>query len=194
MSTPATESSRHRSRMTEGRRIGFYGGTFDPIHRGHLEPVLSILDELQWDEVVFIPAFRQPLKSGATASSPFHRFAMTVLATSVDERLSCSPLELERGEISYTVDTLQILRHLHPTDTLDWIIGEDNLAVLMSWKEPARILELANFVVLKRGGGASAPPELAGCVKPAAERGKQGAIVLADSIRIDISATEIRRR
>ncbi|HVT04255.1 MAG TPA: nicotinate-nicotinamide nucleotide adenylyltransferase, partial [Thermoanaerobaculia bacterium] len=104
------------------------------------------------------------------------------------------PLELERGETSYTVDTLQILRHLHPTDTLDWIIGEDNLAVLMSWKEPARILELANFVVLKRGGGASTPPELAGCVKSAAERGKQGAIVLADNIRVDISATEIRNR
>jgi len=180
--------------MTEGTRIGFYGGTFDPIHRGHLEPVLSIFDHMQWDEVVFIPAHRQPFKTTSSASSPFHRYAMTALATAGDPRLRCSSMELERGEISYTVDTLETLRLRYPTATLDWIIGEDNLSVLMSWKDPGRILELANFVVLRREGGAIPPRELAGHVTDAAGRGSRGSIVLAENARVDISATEIRRR
>lgn len=180
-------------RLQATRRIGFYGGTFDPIHRGHLEPVASIVEAMQWDEVVFLPAFRQPLKE-RRASSPFHRYAMTVLGTSANRRFRCSPMELERGEVSFTVDTVEILRKVNPTATIDWIIGEDNLAVLSSWRNPSRILELANFVVLRRGAGVAAPAAFEGYLKTAAERGNHGAIVLADNVRVDVSASEIRKR
>jgi nicotinate-nucleotide adenylyltransferase len=131
-------------------RIGICGGTFDPFHRGHLDPILSVRDAMQWDRVLFVPAFIQPFKQDrATASSP-HRFAMAVLATEGRDELYVEPRELERGAVSYTVDTLRELRRDYPEAALDWIIGDDNLEKLHEWKEIDAIFELARIVVLAR--------------------------------------------
>lgn len=175
--------------------IGICGGTFDPFHRGHLDPILAVRDAMQWERVIYVPAFVQPFKAGRDTASPFHRFAMTVVATEEHDALFVSPKELERGEISYTVDTLRQLRDEHPDATLDWIIGDDNLDRLHEWKSIETIATLANFVVLTRNrdnaNGFNAP----GFQNVTArERQKAGSLVFAENATVPISSTEIRKR
>lgn len=166
--------------------IGVCGGTFDPFHRGHLEPVRAIRHQMQWDRVIFVPAWQQPFKTDRETASGYHRFAMAVLATQDDALLLVSPIELERAATSYTVETLQKLHGMYPGATFDWIIGDDNAGQLLSWKDPDRLFELARFVVLARGGPAPAP-ELA-------RRVAAGRILYAENEAVLISSTDIRNR
>jgi len=174
--------------------IGICGGTFDPFHRGHLDPIVAARDALQWDRILYIPAYRQPFKQDREHASGYHRFAMAVLGTLDRNEMFVLELELERGAISYTVDTLEALREIYPDDTLDWIIGDDNLVQLMQWKSIDRIFELANFCVLTRSGGQAIPPVLKPRVHAALERPRSGAIVFADNHVVPVSSTEIRSR
>src|SRR5256885_14259225 len=107
-------------------KIGICGGTFDPFHRGHLDPILAARETMEWDQVLYVPAFVQPFKQDREATSGHHRFAMVSLVTLGFDDLFASPLELERGAVSYAVDTLEELRSAHPEATLDWIVGDDN--------------------------------------------------------------------
>ena len=165
-------------------KIGICGGTFDPFHRGHLEPVLAARETMQWDRVIYVVAHRQPFKTEQESTSSYHRFAMAVLATERFDEIYVSSWELERQGTSYTIDTLEYLRSEYPEATLDWIIGDDNLARLNEWKQIDRIYELANFVVLTRVAPAILP----------AIPSRPGAIVYAENATIPISSTEIRRR
>ena len=178
-------------------RIGICGGTFDPFHRGHLEPVLAARDVLQWDRVLYVPAHRQPFKRDRLSASGYHRFAMTVLATETRDEVYVSTRELERGDVSYTVDTLEQLRAEWPDATLDWIIGDDNLTQLGEWKSLDRIFELANFAVLSRSGDAATtlvPATLRDRIVDPRKRGRCGGIVFAKNETVLISSTEVRRR
>jgi nicotinate-nucleotide adenylyltransferase len=176
-------------------RIGICGGTFDPIHRGHLDPILAVCDTMQWERVLYVPAFVQPFKAGKEAASPFHRFAMTVLATQPHDVMRVSAQELERGAISYTVDTLTQLRSENPDATFDWIIGDDNLDALSRWKSIETIATLANFVVLSRVQPSDAfqpPPGFT--LTSIRERTRSGAIVFAQNETVPVSSTDIRLR
>jgi nicotinate-nucleotide adenylyltransferase len=179
-------------------KIGLLGGTFDPFHRGHLEPVLAVRSAMGWDRVIFIPARKQPFKKDVDHASSFHRFAMAVLATEEHERCFVSDLELERESISYTVDTLELMRAVDPEATFDWIIGDDNLTRLTGWKNLERILELANFAVLTRSGGGAegelVPAALRDRVMERDARGRAGAIVFTINDTVPVSSTEIRRK
>jgi len=177
-------------------KIGICGGTFDPFHRGHLEPVLAARESMQWDRVLYFVAYRQPFKEKGGSASGYHRFAMAALATQSIDDVWISSWELEREGVSYTVDTLEHLRSEYPEATLDWIIGDDNLARLSEWKRIDRIFELANFVVLTRVAPAIPPANDAvpDCVCDAATRPPHGAIAYAQNATIPISSTEIRRR
>jgi nicotinate-nucleotide adenylyltransferase len=182
-------------------RIGICGGTFDPFHRGHLDPVLAAREELQWDRVIYIPAWRQPFKTHLDAAPGAHRFAMAALAIRDHEMLYVSPIELDRGGISYSVDTLEELHRLYPGASFDWIIGDDNLADLDRWKDPERLFTLARFVVLTRRGvgggewevgaekasGSSAPT-------PHSQLPTPPNLVFAHNPTVPISSTEIRSR
>lgn len=174
-------------------KIAICGGTFDPFHRGHLDPVLAVRDELQWSAVLYIPAWRQPFKTDRGTASGYHRFAMAVLATHPFDGVWVSSRELDRGTVSYTVDTLEELRRENRDATLDWIIGDDNLAELAKWKDIDRIFELANFVVLARSSQ-SVPAAFRPRITSAAERGTSGGMVFASNAAVPVSATEIRRR
>ncbi|HEX6178417.1 MAG TPA: nicotinate-nucleotide adenylyltransferase [Thermoanaerobaculia bacterium] len=179
--------------------IAICGGTFDPFHRGHLDPVLAVRNELQWSSIIYIPAWRQPFKADHQTASGYHRFAMAVLATESLSEVFVSPRELDRGTISYTVETLEGLRAEHPAATLDWIIGDDNVAKLPEWKNINRIFELANFVVLTRtferdAARGSVPAPLRHRVTTPAKREKNGGIIFASNATIPISATDIRNR
>ncbi len=158
-------------------RIGVCGGTFDPFHRGHLEPVLAVRGTLGWDRVVYVPAAQQPFKSGRPAASGYHRFAMAQLATRGHDDIWVTSMELERAGTSYTVDTLEALHRQHPGAEFDWIIGDDNVADFDRWKAPERLLQLARFVVLSRSGVAADPR-----------------FTYAKNDVVTVSSTEIRRR
>jgi nicotinate-nucleotide adenylyltransferase len=179
-------------------RIGICGGTFDPFHRGHLEAVLAVRGVMEWDRIVYVPAHRQPFKLDQASTSGYHRFAMAVLATEDRDELYVSPRELERGDVSFTVDTLDQLRAEHPDATIDWIIGDDNLSQLEQWKSLPRIFELANFAVLTRISGESASSLVPAAhryrVSAPRTRGNHGAIVFAENPTVPVSSTEVRRR
>lgn len=175
-------------------KIGICGGTFDPFHRGHLDPILAVRDEMEWTRILYIPAWQQPFKTDREHASGYHRFAMAILATESLRDVFVSPRELDRGTISYTVDTLEQLREEHPQATLDWIIGDDNLARLDEWKRLDRILELANFAVLLRSEAGVVNPSLKHRISAPRQRGASGSIVLARNPMVPISATEVRRR
>jgi nicotinate-nucleotide adenylyltransferase len=167
-------------------KIGVCGGTFDPFHRGHLDPVLAVREKLKWDRVIYVPAAKQPFKVDRKTTSSYHRFAMAVLGTQSNAALYVSPIELERGGTSYTIDTLTELHAMHPGSTFDWIIGDDIAGQLLTWKDAERLFGLARFVVLTRGGAVPAPA--------LAERAASGRVIYANNQSVPISSTEIRKR
>ncbi|MGZ5476457.1 MAG: nicotinate (nicotinamide) nucleotide adenylyltransferase [Thermoanaerobaculia bacterium] len=175
--------------------IGICGGTFDPFHNGHLEPVLAARELMEWERMIYVPAYRQPFKLDEKTSSGCHRFAMAVLATESIDEIFISPRELDRRSVSYTVETLEMLRPEYPLDTLDWIIGDDNLEKLGEWKQIERIFELANFVVLARHERREdVPGQFRARVTAPMKRGRHGSVVFADNATVPISSTEIRGR
>jgi nicotinate-nucleotide adenylyltransferase len=184
-------------------RIGICGGTFDPFHRGHLDPVLAACETMQWDRVLYIPAWRQPFKTHLDAAPGAHRFAMAALTIRDHDALYVSPIELDRGGVSYSVDTLDELHRQYPGASFDWIIGDDNLRDLHRWKEPERLFQLARFVVLTRTGVGSRESDLRPSA-PSADKTSSAddadgyrlkpTIVFAHNDTVPVSSTEIRRR
>ena len=171
--------------------IGILGGTFDPFHYGHIEPVLAVREEMEWDRILYVVAHRQPFKLTTGAAPDWHRWAMVILGTADHDGIQASDVELTRGEVSYTVDTLEKLRAEYPDATLDWIIGDDNVAKLGEWKNIDRIYELANFAVLSRNKN---PLPAGERVAEGRVRGTHGAIVPLHNATVPISSTDIRAR
>lgn len=129
-----------------------FGGSFDPVHLGHLAIARRALEISLADSVVFIPAARSPLKEGETRADDADRLEMLRLATAEEPNFSVSDIEIERGGVSYTVDTLRQWRRLHPEDRLVFIAGMDSLLSLSMWREPLGILALCEFVAFARPG------------------------------------------
>ena len=144
-------------------RIGFLGGSFDPIHLGHLVVAQDALEGLGLDRVDFIPAAVSPLKGYELTATAAQRLEMVRLAIAGDARFGVLDLELRRGGTSYTVDTVRSLRALFPGAELFWVIGADQLARLAEWKEIGELVRLVEFVHLGRPGVAeAAPPAIPG--------------------------------
>lgn len=114
-------------------RIGLFGGTFDPIHKGHTHIARAFADELKLDSVIFLPAGDPYHKDGAQTPAE-HRLAMTELAASADPRFAVSDCDIVRGGATYTFDTVQIFRQQFPTAELWWLLGMDSLLKLHTWK------------------------------------------------------------
>jgi nicotinate-nucleotide adenylyltransferase len=135
------------------RRIGIMGGTFDPIHHGHLVAASEVADRFSLDEVVFVPT-GQPWQKGEVDVSPAEdRYLMTVIATASNPRFYVSRVDIEREGPTYTVDTLRDLREVYGPDTdLYFITGADALEKLLSWKDPDQIFALAHFIGVTRPG------------------------------------------
>lgn len=142
------------------------------------------MDALSLDRLAFIPAAVQPLKAGQASASAAQRLAMTRLLIGDEANLEVNPIEIERGGLSYTVDTLATLAAAWPSAELFWLVGADVVKSFHHWREPARIVQLATLVVLQRSGGQEAP-DLSSIPGPAR---------LLPTRRIDISSTEIRQR
>ena len=133
-------------------KIAILGGTFDPIHNGHLVAAHSVATTFQVDEVHFIPAFAPPHKRVQDITSPFHRFAMVALATCPIERFRTSTIEVDALEKRYTVQTLEAMNRSYPGSQLLFIIGTDMYSELESWKDYRKLFELAHLAIVNRSG------------------------------------------
>jgi nicotinate-nucleotide adenylyltransferase len=179
-------------------RIGLLGGSFDPPHNGHLLAAGDAYEALALDRLIFVPAAVQPLKGSQAAGTPVHRLAMTRLLADGDARFGVDSIEIDRGGLSYTVDTLSALaaRWPPPEHMLFWLVGGDVPRSFAKWREPERIVQLATVVVLQRANGGDAG------TKEARHRGglvadvtsMPGAPQVLATRRVDISSTEIRQR
>jgi nicotinate-nucleotide adenylyltransferase len=165
-------------------KLGLFGGTFDPVHHGHLIVAEYVRERVGLDRVLFIPTMISPHKMDAAVTSPAHRFAMLREGVKSNPFFQVSDMEIERGGVSYTVDTLRLLGEENATDEFFLLIGADNLEEFRTWKDPGEIVRRAKLVVMNRPGftGTPADPSL------------PGDIIQCPVPSIDISATEIRRR
>ncbi len=141
--------------VEEGRtyRLGIMGGTFDPIHNGHLVTAEQAFDDLSLDLVVFMPAGRPAFKQGEQVSSGEERFAMTLLATADNPHFVASRFEVDREGVTYTADTLRLLRQLYPENVeFYFITGADAITEIVTWRDAADIARLAHLVAATRPG------------------------------------------
>ncbi|HEX5742237.1 MAG TPA: nicotinate-nucleotide adenylyltransferase [Pilimelia sp.] len=137
----------------DGRRVGIMGGTFDPIHHGHLVAASEVADRFALDEVVFVPTGQPWQKSARSVSPPEDRYLMTVIATASNPRFTVSRVDIDRAGPTYAVDTLRDLRAGYGDDAhLFFITGADALGRILSWKDSAQLFALAHFVGVTRPG------------------------------------------
>jgi nicotinate-nucleotide adenylyltransferase len=142
------------SRMSESKseRIGVFGGSFDPVHMGHLTIAQDAVEQLELNRLIFVPAAVPPHKQGKTLVEGRHRFEMLQLATEANLSFEVSDMELQRGGISYTFDTMNQIQFEHPGAELFFIVGLDSLVELHLWKNIEQLLELCTVVPFARGG------------------------------------------
>jgi nicotinate-nucleotide adenylyltransferase len=175
-------------------RIGILGGTFDPIHLGHLEAASAARSALSLDRVMLLPSRVPPHRSLEPRASVYHRFAMTALAAACRDGVLASDLELRRDGPSYTALTLEALQHdgLDPS-CLFFIIGADAFAEIDTWYDYPRVLKLANFAVVSRPNAPFTPPD-AIINTQSLSAGVSTSVMHVDASTPDVSSTEIRRR
>ncbi len=187
------------------KRIAYFGGTFDPVHSGHLKIGSTLTELFDLKQFVFLPAFHAPHKPDRPPTSAFHRYAMLCLATQNFPPMSVSTLELETGERRYTIDTLPLLHKLHPAAEVFFVMGADSWSEIRTWREWERVLLEANHIVVGRPGYEIATDHVTDGVRQRVvdlrgeetsrlvvtnDKGKH--IFLIDTVRFDVSATELR--
>lgn len=131
-------------------RIGIYGGSFNPVHLGHLIAAECCREQARLDRVLFMPAATPPHKQGRLLADAADRVTMLTLAVGGHEAFAVSTIEVDRGGVSYTVDTLAVLAQQHPHDTLALMLGPDALAQLPTWREPRTIADRCELVAVER--------------------------------------------
>ncbi|MDR6892942.1 nicotinate-nucleotide adenylyltransferase [Falsarthrobacter nasiphocae] len=140
------------STRTQPRRLGIMGGTFDPIHHGHLVAASEVAARYDLDEVIFVPTGRPWQKADQLVTPAEHRYLMTVVATASNPRFTVSRVDIDRAGPTYTVDTLRDLKRQYAESELFFITGADALAKIMSWKDVDEMWDLATFVGVTRPG------------------------------------------
>jgi nicotinate-nucleotide adenylyltransferase len=165
------------------RRVGVMGGTFDPIHHGHLVAASEVQTVFDLDEVVFVPTGQPWQKEDRAVSPAEHRYLMTVVATASNPRFTVSRVDIDRPGETYTVDTLRDLSREHPDTELYFITGADALAQILSWKDNDELWDLAHFVGVTRPGHQLSAPGL-----------PRERVSLMEVPAMAISSTDCRRR
>ena len=190
-------------RVESGAALGILGGTFDPVHNGHVEVAIAAKRVLELDRVVMLPSRIPPHRAVQPAATPFHRFAMTALAVNGIEGLEASDLELSAPGTSYTSATLERLHAvgLQPTQIF-FITGADAFAEIETWYRYPEVLEMAHFVVVSRPGHEASAlpallPSLAARMRPGTKEpgvASKASVFLIDWKTPGVSSSEIRRR
>lgn len=170
--------------MSDPRRLGVMGGTFDPIHHGHLVAASEVAARFDLDEVVFVPTGSPWQKETRQVSPAEDRYLMTVIATASNPRFTVSRVEIDRDGPTYTLDTLQSLRQEYGSGTeLFFITGADALAAIFSWYRSEEVFEMAHFIGVTRPGHPLTDPGL-----------PDGKVSLVEVPAMAISSTECRQR
>ena len=167
--------------MPEKRRIGVMGGTFDPIHNGHLVAASEVASALQLDEVLFVPTGKPWQKQEVSPAE--HRYLMTVIATASNPQFKVSRVDIDRPGFTYTVDTLTELNQAFPDSDLFFISGADAIAQIIAWKDIDSVWDLAHFVAVSRPGHKLRLP-----------KAPKGAISELEVPALAISSTDVRHR
>lgn len=173
-------------------RVGLMGGTFDPIHLAHLVCAEAALEQLTLDRVIFIPTGLPPHKQGKPITPAEHRYNLVVLATASNSRFEVSRLEMERQGLSYTVDTLEVMRELlGPGVEIYFITGTDALVEVETWHDPERLFDLCRFAAAPRPGY----PRQEAAAELARIQARYGhPIATIECPALDISSSDLRRR
>jgi len=188
----------------QSRRAAIYGGTFDPVHNGHLKVARGVQKLFELDEVILIPACVPPHKRGAGITSAFHRFAMLALATEHDDNVTVSTVELDQPDRPYAVDTVARMQERVGSDCrLFFVMGADSWSEVTTWREWQRLLTMCDHIVVTRPGYELPTDERRGNVVDI--RGKDSAAIqvitdalsgpqvfVTDAVFEDVSATAIR--
>ncbi|HQU92317.1 MAG TPA: nicotinate-nucleotide adenylyltransferase [Pyrinomonadaceae bacterium] len=191
--------------MTEqgqSRNIAYFGGTFDPIHLGHLSIATTLLELFDLNKFFFLPAFHAPHKADSKPTSGYHRFAMLSLATNNESGISVSTLELDHAKSRYSFDTLTELKAGYPSDRIFFVMGADSWMDIRTWHRWEEVLLLTDHIVVARPGYAISFDHVTDAVRDRIvdARGNTGRvsvesapkIYFTDAVHFDISATEIR--
>jgi len=173
-------------------KLGLFGGSFDPIHNGHLHIARAFADELALDSVIFLPA-GEPYHKNATSASAAQRLAMVEAAIADDSRFAASDVDMVRGGATYSVDTVQIFRQHFADAELWWLMGMDSLLQLHTWKNWRTFARLTHIAVAARAGQflTHAPRELQDWLSEALHN---GSLKILSAPLWDVSSSEIRRR
>jgi len=167
-----------------GRRLGLLGGSFDPIHLGHLMAARDAFESMNLERVVFVPTAQSPLKNTTPGITDEVRLELLDAAIAGDPRFDLSRVEIDRGGISYTIDTVDLFSAADPEARLFWIIGADQAASLKTWHRIDELAARVEFIVLKRPGSSWPPPGIAPGIR----------LHTLQSHACDVSSSEIRRR
>ncbi|MCY7376925.1 MAG: nicotinate-nucleotide adenylyltransferase [Pyrinomonadaceae bacterium] len=204
------------NQLTENRRVAFYGGSFDPLHNGHLTIARKLTGLFALDEFVFIPAFHAPHKKDRQPTSAFHRFAMLCLATANESKIKVSTVELDAPEKPFTVETQAKLKIELPDTEIFFVIGADSWAEITTWREWETVLTQTNIIVVTRpdyeiefshvteeirarivdlrGQVSGFRFQVSGEEQETRNLKLKAGIYITDAVNLDISATEIRRK
>lgn len=193
--------------MNRKKRIAIYGGTFDPVHLGHLEVARKVCELFEIDQLQFVPARMAPHKLTADVTAAIHRYAMLVLATEDQPRLFVSTFEIEAEDRRYTVDTLSHFKNRFGEDVdLFFVMGADSWSEIRTWRQWEQLLGMVNHIVMTRPGfdidlDIVTPETITRIsdLRGSTEKSKFVAqsegprILITDAVKVDVSATEIRR-
>jgi nicotinate-nucleotide adenylyltransferase len=174
-------------------RLGIFGGSFNPVHYGHLLLAETCREQARLDQVWFVPNFLSPLKQDQPPAPPKQRLEMLQLAIGGHEAFHLSTIELDRGGVSYTVDTLAEITKQRPDAELFFLLGADSLVDFPRWREPQRICELATPLVVRRHGSPEPHYEMLAPLLPPVRLATVRQLTV-DMPIIELSSTDLRRR
>ena len=189
------------------KRIAFYGGSFDPVHRGHLKIASELTKIFELNEFFFVPAFHAPHKSRSKPTSAYHRFAMLTLATRNQEKQLVSKIELEAPEKPYTIETLTKIKAELPSDEIFFVMGADSWEEITTWRDWESVLKIVNIIVVTRPnhqiGFSHITDEIGDKIVDlrneldpssiATNSSETSRIFITDAVQLDISSTRIRQ-
>lgn len=197
------------------KRIAFYGGSFDPVHRGHIAIAHTLFDQFDLDEFVFIPAFHAPHKVRLKPTSAYDRYAMLCLVSQNEPHIKVSKIEIDTPERPFSVETLTRLTAERPAEEIFFVMGADSWRDIKTWREWEKVLALTHHIVVSRPGHHMGIGHVTDEIRArivdltgrgenerdiktrpvlTAERDAPRSIFLTDSVKINISATDIRRK
>ena len=165
-------------------KIGFLGGSFDPLHNGHMLVAQDAYEQMQLDRLIFVPAAQAPLKPKESRANAEERLGMLSAVVSSDPRFDVSDFEVRRGGVSYTIDSARHFHDLYPNDSLFWVIGADQLVNLHLWKDIQQLARLVSFICLDRPGVPGAKVPLVPGLR----------VLRCEGHLISVSSTELRAR